>query len=515
MSSRLNTSKLPQMLLMPRKKLCAGRSFFAPSSSNAVYMGPADHLRFIGIKFTRVSTAGALIFSIVDLGSANTTTNHSNNVIFDRCWFAGIEGTFPQSASTDTSTTRALYLAQSNHVAVIDSYISNIYDNGNTASNGNTDAQCVGGGAGSKQLSGWGIYKFVNNHCEGGSEGLILGGSGGPALTPVGCTQGVNCTLDVPADVEIRRNYFFRPNFWNGNTTTINSAGWPNAKNGLEFKTGARILIEGNIFENCWYSSQPYCYVIDYAPKNQMNSTTDPGSCPSCLVQDAVARYNYGYNYPGALLATYTTSFVGGCAGCGQTLGRRLVMHDNLVGDKLNRGSLTLTGFDGLELESTAGPLLSVSFTHNTFVNAYRSSILGGASTNSAGNSGINNLVFQNNITTFTPASGGNTFLPAPAGCSTTGQTFQAFLTACVTTWTVDHNGLFNVSNLNGWPAGNLFQTTAAGVGFVNYNGGDSLFNPGNYALTNVSPFHNAASDGTDIGANIPLLMQMIAGVRQ
>jgi len=283
----------------------------------------------------------------------------------------------------------------------------------------------------------------------------------------------------------------------------------------VEFKTGARILIEANVFENCWYSSQPYCYVIDYAPKNQMFTSTDPGRCPSCLVQDAVARYNYGYNYPGAFLATYTTSFVGGCAGCGQTLGQRLVMHDNLVGDKINRGALPFTGFDGLEWVATAGPLNNVSFTHNTFVNAYRSAVLAGATTSSSGSSGMNNLIFQDNITTYTPASGGSPFFPFNAGCDKTGMTFQTFLTTCVTSSTINHNVVFNTPNLNGWPAGNFFQTGANGVQFTNYAAGDSGFNPNNYILLNTSPYHNAASDGTDIGANIPKLMQMIAGVRQ
>jgi len=282
----------------------------------------------------------------------------------------------------------------------------------------------------------------------------------------------------------------------------------------MELKTGARVLIEGNVFENCWYSSQPWCYVIDYAPKNQMTSATSPGTCPSCLVQDVVSRYNYGYNYPGALFASYSSSFVNGCAGCGQTLGRRLVFHDNLVGDKLNRGSLPLTGFDGIEFLATAGPMTQIAYFHNTIVNVFRSFMYLGANTTGQ----IDQFVLQDNLGYLgTQVSGG--IIPATAsGCDKSGMNFSAILAACVNgttpTWTVNHNGLFGAA-ITGWPAGNLQVGTSAGVGFVNYNNGDSGFNPGNYALTNVSPFHNAASDGKDIGANIPLLLQMIAGVRQ
>ena len=493
--------------------------FVAPSSSSAMLLSGTDHIRFIGIEFTRLTTPHLFYYNIVDLStSGGTQTNH---IIFDRCWIHGVnaDGTFPQTSSTDTSTTRGVYLGQANNVAVIDSYLSDFYDNGSVATNGNTDAQAIAGGFGSATNSGWGVYKFVNNHMEGASEGILLGGSNGPALTPAGCTQGVNCNLDVPTNVEIRRNYFFAPNSWNGNTTTINSTGWPNRKNGIEFKTGANILLEANVFENCWYSSQPYCYVFDFAPKNQMNFQADPGTCPSCLVQDAISRYNYGYNYPGIQIALYTTSYVGGCAGCGQTLGRRISIHDNLVGDLVNVGNLTgLTGFDCVEFFATAGPITNISFQHNTCAGAVRSMMLFGGQ--QAG--WLDNITFQNNLMaagTYNIANGG--------GCGQTANTFFALLNNCINgttvTWTVDHNAEFNWNSGTlgaGWPTngsglGNFFYTNSAGPGFTNYNSGNSNFAPQNYILTSGSPLHNAGSDGKDLGADIPTLITKISGVRQ
>jgi hypothetical protein len=497
--------------------------FVATSSNSAVVLNGSDHVRFIGIEFTRVSTAGALIYSIVDLTSTSST--QTNHIIFDRSWLHGInqDGHFPQTTSTDTSTTRAIYLGQSNHVAVIDSYISDIYDNGATASNGNTDAQCVGGGVGSVQNSGWGVYKFVNNHCEGASEGLILGGAGGPARTPSGCTFGVNCNLDVPTNIEIRQNYFFAPNSWNGNTTTINSTGWPNRKNGIEFKTGANILLEANVFENCWYSSQPYCYVFDFAPKNQVNCAGCSGTCPSCLVQDFTSRYNYGYNYPGPYMALYSTNFVGGCTNC-NTLGRRGSIHDNLVGDRMNRGSLTLTGFDCTEFLATAGPITNVSVRHNTCVNSFRTAYLIGS--NATGQ--LDQIAIQDNLM----ALGQYGALPGTGnGCDQPGQKLYTILNSCVNgttnTWTFDHNAGFNWDTTNsgaccgaGWPtngsgAVNLFYVGSAGPQFTNYGTGDSGFNPGNYQLTMSSPLHNAASDGKDVGVDVTTLLTRIAGVRE
>src|SRR5260221_7064786 len=157
---------------------------------------------------------------------------------------------------------------------------------------GNTDAQCIGGGVGGRPNSGWGVYKFVNNHCEASGEGILLGGGGSPALTPTGCTVTVNCNLDVPTDIEVRRNNFFKPLTWNGNTTTVAGFGWPVAKNGFEMKIGARALFEGNIITNTWFSAQVgWCWSI--APKNQSNNVGTLPTAPTALTNDFTYRYNY------------------------------------------------------------------------------------------------------------------------------------------------------------------------------------------------------------------------------
>ena len=487
----------------------------AATSNSAIKTAGADYWIIRGAEITRTTAAKALIYSVIDLSSSGTQTNH---IIFDRDWIHGVnaDGHFPQTTTTDTSTTRGIWLGQSNHIAVVNSYFSDFYDNGGVASNGNTDAQAIGGGVGSVQLSGWGVYKFVNNHLEGGSETIILGGANGPANTPSGCTFGSTCTLDVPADIEIRQNYMFKSLGWT--SSTASGPGWPNVKNGMELKTGARVLIEGNVFENCWYNSQPYCYVIDYAPKNQVNVAGGPGTCPSCLVQDAVSRYNYGYNYPGPFLAVYSTNFVGGCTNC-NTLGRRLVFHDNLVGDKLNRNPAAgLTGYDCIEFDADAGPMTDVSITHNTCVASYRSAYwFGGA----AGFS-IANVKFQDNLFSL-----GNYGFVSFGACGGTNTNFYTVLNSCAgSTWTADHNANFNWNSAyvgstplgKGYPTdgnglGNWFYVGTSPVGFTNYGTGDSNLTPSNYALLTSSPLHNAGSDGKDIGADITALLGKVQNV--
>jgi hypothetical protein len=496
-----------------------------PASSNGVIASGGDHYRIIGAEITRVTTGGVPIYNLVDLSSAGTQTN---NIIFDRVWFHGInqDGHFPMtSQSVDTSTTRAIYLGQSNHIAVIDSYMSDFYDTGSMSANGNTDAQCIGGGAGGMANSGWGVYKFVNNHCEASGEGILLGGSGGPKPTPTGCTIGVNCNLDVPTDIEVRQNYFFKPLSWNGNTTVPVSVGWPVSKNGFEMKIGARALFEGNVIENVWYSAQVgYCWST--APKNQSNGgSPNLPTAPTALTNDFTYRYNYCYN--AAYGIGLYQSMDAGCANCQAQGANRISIHDNVIGDNMNLGNLasSSTG-DGMEImtvpDSTGqglNQLNNINISHNTFVKAIRGlTIFGG------GSGEMHNFVMQDNIWHF--GTYGFMDIGFTGGCDTTygvGDFAYAILNACVSNYTVDHNAVFN---WNGgalgskWPAGgtgsgNFFFTGSSGVGFTNYGTGNSNFNPGNYALTTSSPLHNAASNNVDIGADITTLLRVISGVRQ
>jgi hypothetical protein len=497
-----------------------------PGSSSGISVPGGDHYRIIGAEITRIPTGGVPIYNLVDLSSKAT---QANNIIFDRVWFHGInqDGHFPMTSQTsDTSTTRAIYLGQSNHVAVIDSYLSDFYDTSSMSANGNTDAQCMAGGFGGIPNSGWGVYKFVNNHCEASGEGILLGGSSGPPLSPSGCTIMVNCNADTPSDIEVRQNYFFKPLSWNGNTTVPGSVGWPVVKNGFEMKTGVRGLFEGNVIENCWYNAQG-CASFSVAPINQQSGGTSPGAtCPTCVVTDFTYRYNYSYNvaYGIAVYAMMPTT----CSTCQSQGMNRVSIHDNVIGDNLNLGNLngTSTG-DAIEILATndstgrgLNKLQNVTISHNTFVKAIRSMIVFGGPTD---NTRIVNLTMQNNLWSY--GNYGWVSVGNAGGCD--GQANGSFYNAlnnCVSNWTVDHNAEFNWNGGSilgaNWPtdgsgAGNYFFTGTGGVSFTNYGAGNSNFNPGNYALATSSPLHNMASDGTDIGADTSTVLSVISGVRQ
>jgi hypothetical protein len=516
-------------------------------NGSALVISGEDHIRIIGIEFTRVTTPHVSIGNLIDLGSTAVAAPFTNHIIFDRNWFHGVnaDGQFPQTNANDTSTTRAIYLAQSNHVAVLDSYFSDFYDNGSGtisgvsygSSNGNTDAQCIAGGIGSVANSGWGVYKLVNNHCEASGEALLFGGDVGPALTPNGCTILVNCNVDAPSDLEIRRNYFFKPLSWNGNTTTVNTIGWPVVKNGFEMKTGVRALFEANLIENCWYSSQG-CNTFSVAPVNQQSGQGTP-MCPTCVITDFTYRYNYGYNATNGI-AVY--AFIpAGCPTCNSQGANRVSIHDDLIGDNMNKGSVTgLSTGDALDTtavtdatNSGLNKLQNVKISHVSFVGALRAFLLLGDATGTTKQ--YVNFTVQNNVMAFGSNSGWVN--PGTAGgCAQSNQSslFNA-LNACASSYTWDHNAIFNVAGTLGanWPTngsglGNWFfpgpgtvtykdntgATQTGSIGFTNYGSGDSLINPGNYAITNAAPIHNAATDGTNLGADISTLITKIDNVR-
>ena len=492
-----------------------------PPSGSALVARGGDHYRIIGAEITRVPQGGVAIYNLVDLASRMAQTNH---LIFDRVWFHGVnqDGNFPiSSQAMDTSTTRAIYLGQSNHIAVIDSYFSDFYDTSSMSANGNTDSQCIGGGVGEIPNSGWGVYKFVNNHCEASGEGILLGGGGGPRLTPEGCTIMVNCNLDVPTDIEVRRNYFFKPLSWEPERGH-GGRGWPIVKNGFEMKIGARALFEGNVIENTWYQAQVgWCWSV--APKNQAGHR-DSGSAPTALTNDFVFRYNYCYHAAYGL-GIYQSMDLH-CHTCQAQGADNIYVHDNIIGDALTVNICPPLCSTGDELSITAArestnrglnKLQNIQVSHNTFVKGMRALLGFGAD----GPGQIVNFVYQDNIGFL--ANYGVIANPSSGGCVPRGGGFYELLRSCATRWTVDHNALFggkiSSSGVN-WPTngsgrGNYFFDDAKQVGFSNYNGGDSGFHPENYALLPTSRLHNAASDGKDVGADITTLTAKISGVRQ
>jgi hypothetical protein len=465
-----------------------------PHNQLGAFKISGNHGRLIGLDITRDTTLG-VVTDLIDFTSG-TTPNH---VILDRLWLHGFnpDAELPYSGSPCPNckeTTRAVGLGQSNNVALIDSYVSDIYCIGSIGQC--VDSQAVGGGFGALTQSGWGTYKIVNNHLEAAAEGMILGGANGPALTPGGCTPLVNCNVDVPVDIEVRRNFFFKPHVWDGNTTVKVTTGYPNMKNGFEIKSGARWLIEGNVIQNVEPNSDQPGQAFLFSAKNP-NNGAGVGSCPTCEISDLTVRYNYAYHAAGGI--AILTAPADSCPACTTWGLFRGNVHDNLV--EINIGTLTTSAApgDGWQMSAIVGsPVNDIAAVHNTISKTYRSMAIWG--TTSPTTSLMNNWYFDNNITPngsfgLLRVGATNTSCDFPfAG----GSNAKGLLDACVNPYEFLKNDILGASTLN-WPTdghglNNFFHTTST-VLFTNYNAGDSGFNPGNYLLQMGSPGHLAGTD--------------------
>jgi hypothetical protein len=217
-----------------------------------------------------------------------------------------------------------------------------------------------------------------------------------------------------------------------------------------------------------------------------------------------------------------------GCTGCQAQGANRASIHDNVIGDNLNLGSITgqSTG-DALEILTAAdstgqglNKIQNLNISHNTFVRAIRAlTIFGGPP------AGVNtqfvNITVQNNVWAY----GNFGFGPIGAGCEGNvgfSDNAYAILNGCVTNYTWDHDAVFN---WNGGTLGSKWPTNGSGLGnsfttglgspawFNAYGTGDSSMTPANYIANPSGALHNAASDGSDIGANITNLNAEISGV--
>lgn len=131
---------------------------------------------------------------------------------------------------SDTQDVRGGVVANGTNVAVIDSYISDIHQS-------TSDSQAI--------RAYWtpGPIKVVNNTLSSTAENLMFGGAGG-ADNPY-----------VPSDIEIRNNYFFKPEKWAVPGVGLPPAAQWSVKNSLEFKNARRVLVTGNVFDSNWVDS--------------------------------------------------------------------------------------------------------------------------------------------------------------------------------------------------------------------------------------------------------------------
>lgn len=200
--------------------------------------------RLVGLEVT-AQPGATQAYTLVSLGDGtrtqDTDAEQPRDLVLDRVYVHG----------TPTLNFQRCVALNSAATAIVDSWLS----------------ECHGKGMDSQAIAGWngtGPYKIVNNYLEAAGENVMFGGAD-PAI-PGG----------LPRDIEIRRNHFIKPPEWKGV--------W-SVKNLLEIKIGQRVLVEGNVFENCWLDAQTGFALL-------FKSTNQSGRAPWSQTSDVTVRHN-------------------------------------------------------------------------------------------------------------------------------------------------------------------------------------------------------------------------------
>ena len=311
----------------------------------------------------------------------------------------------------------------------------------------------------SQAIAGWngaGPYVIENNFLEAAGVNILIGGAD-PSIPDL-----------IPTDITIRRNHITKNPEWQGSKWTV--------KNLLELKIGRRVLIEGNLIENCWTAAQPG-YAVLFTVRNQ------DGRAPWSTIEDVVFKNNLvRHSSAGINILGTDSNERSGTAS-------KIAITNNLFHDINHRewggnGAFLLIG----------GKAANVEVNHNTvlhtgnLVTAYGETR--GTPDPMPGFRFTNNLAQHNANGLFGNAIGvGN-------------QAISAYFPDGVVRANVLAGG-----QASRYPAGNFFPSvTQFMTDFVDASKGD-------FRLSPRSAYRGAGTDGVDLGVNYDQLNRALEGL--
>jgi hypothetical protein len=395
------------------------------NNSSLVTVAGSHHFRFVGIEFAPVS--GAYVYQVITIGNSDTSpATLAHHIVFDRCYV---------HAAANTNARRGIEMDGA-YVAVVDSYISDFKDG--------VDNQALWA------YNTTGPLKIVDNYLEAAGENILFGGAPTKAASL------------MPADIEIRNNYFFKP------LSLLNTIATIRVKNLLEFKAATRVVVSGNTFQNNPLAAQTgFAFLI--TPR------TESGAAPWSMTSDIAVTNNTFINVGSGFDIAGVDSSQPNPSG----MTARILIRNNVI------GVTGLGGAGGRAFQVLSGGS-DYTIDHNTIINTAtppgspNSDLMMAESTPKA-----NNFTFTNNLTTQTAYG----FSGSGVGEGT------AALNADFSNWSFAKNVIVNAKAAS-YPAGNFFPTSLSAVQFANYSAGD-------YTLAAGSPYKSAGTDGLDIGANL------------
>jgi len=379
----------------------------------------AHHYRFQGIEFS-TSKESKTIYDVVRLGGGRreqkTADSVPHHLVIDRCYIHGF----------DTQDVQRGIALNSAETTISNSYISEIHGVG-------YDTQAIAG------WNGPGPFHIVNNYLEAAGENIMFGGAD-PGIKDL-----------VPSDIEISRNHVFKPLSWKVGHPTYAGKHWT-VKNLFELKNAKNVVIDSNVFENCWLDAQVGIAIL-FTVRNQ------EGTAPWSILQNITFTNNIVRGAEGAL------NFLGSDNEKPSQRSSIAMISNNLFAD-IRGPFLTMNGFN------------NVSITHNTHIQTGNITTLYGTP--------VQQFVYRDNLT----ISGSKGYGVFGDGTGEGTIALRKFAPD-----SVFKNNVIVGANASTYPKDNQYPASIDRVGFVNFEKGD-------YSLSAGSPYKKAASDGQAVGCD-------------
>ncbi len=400
---------------------------------------------------TLMNALGAHHYRLIGIEVALTAPVGGSNVVLlgnttattnaDLPSYIVIDRCYVHGTTTDPSR-RGLLFDVANG-AIIESYISAIHD----TATGDTQAILI--------YNTLGPVKIQNNYIEAAGENFEIGGVDS------------SITNNIPADIEFRGNLCFKPKSWDVNGGVYGGVHWE-VKNSFEIKQGLRVLVENNTFQNNWPDSQDgRSFLLTLRNNDNLGvwNTIRDITIRTNVFQDCFSAFGFlaaddhdPTNAPTPLAMQRVLVQDNVCYGLGVDYAGSFPLFLSLSGN-LTQGSDYVT-VDHNTAFAGGHPLLIINPpTHAHFVFTNNMMLYG-----SVGITGDVTNTWTDTITSYLPGS------------------------------TTSKNVVIGSMLGSPLPAGNFNAADTTAVGFVDYAGGD-------YHLTSGSAYHNAGTDGTDIGA--------------
>jgi len=390
----------------------------------------AHHYRFHGIEFS-TTTAKVRIYDLVRFGEGRhkqkTLDVVPHHFVIDRCYVHGF----------DTQDVQRGVTLNSGESTVTNSYISDIHSEG-------TEAQAI------SVWNGPGPFHIINNYLEAAGENIMIGGAdpGVPNL--------------VPSDIEVRRNHMFKPLSWKVGDPSYAGKHWT-VKNIFELKNAKNVVIDGNVFENCWRDAQDGTPIL-FTVRNQ--ECTAPWSTVENITftNNVVRNAEGGLNLLGA--DNEVTAAFGKCRPASASgRGTNAQVSNNLFYN-IKGPFLLLNGF------------YNVTVAHNTHIQSGNIMTLYGTP--------AQQFVYRDNLT-----------IRGPKGYGVFGDATGEGVVALrkFAPDVVFKNNVLAMGDSSLYPKENEFPASLEKVGFVNFEKGD-------YRLAPSSPYKKRPSEGQAVGCD-------------